>query len=73
MGYPERLTTSFTGEERRIQGVDSVVISCGGQEGNALYHALKDKVQEIHLAGDANGIRRAHDATREGATVGRLL
>jgi 2,4-dienoyl-CoA reductase-like NADH-dependent reductase (Old Yellow Enzyme family)/thioredoxin reductase len=63
----------FTGEERRISGVDTVVIACGGQEDNALYHALKDRVKEIHLAGDAHGIRRVHDATREGATVGRLL
>ena len=39
----------------------------------SMYHALKDRVKEIHLAGDAHGIRRVHDATREGAAVGRLL
>ena len=63
----------FTNEERRIEGVDTVVIGCGGQEDNALYYALKDKVREIHLVGDANGIRRIVDATLDGATVGRAL
>ena len=63
----------FTGEERRITGVDTVVIACGGQEDNALYHALKDRVKEIHLVGDAHGVRRVHDATREGAVAGRLI
>jgi len=63
----------FTSEERRIEGVDTVVIACGGREDNALYYALKDQVNEIHLVGDANGVRKIHDATMEAATVGRLL
>jgi pyruvate/2-oxoglutarate dehydrogenase complex dihydrolipoamide dehydrogenase (E3) component len=63
----------FTNEERRIEGVDTIVIGCGGQEDNALYYALKDEIREIHLVGDANGIRRILDATLDGATVGRAL
>ena len=63
----------FTREERRIEGVDTVIIAYGGREDNALYYALKDKVKEIHIIGDAHGIRRVHDATREGAIVGRVL
>ena len=63
----------FSREERRIEGVDTVVIAYGGQEDNALYYALKDKVKEIHIIGDAHGIRRVHDATREGAVAGRAL
>jgi thioredoxin reductase len=63
----------FNGEERRIEGVDTVVIACGGREDNALYYALKDRVKEIYVVGDANGVRRIHDATREGATAGRAL
>lgn len=43
--------------ERKIEGVDTVVIACGGRENNALYYALKDRVKEIHLVGDAMGIR----------------
>jgi 2,4-dienoyl-CoA reductase-like NADH-dependent reductase (Old Yellow Enzyme family)/thioredoxin reductase len=63
----------FSREERSISGLDTVVVACGGQEDNALYRALKDRVKEVHLVGDANGVRRIHDATREGATAGRLL
>jgi NADPH-dependent 2,4-dienoyl-CoA reductase/sulfur reductase-like enzyme len=63
----------LTHEERRIEGIDTVVIGCGGQENNALYYALKDHVKEIYLVGDANGVRRITDATLDGATVGRVL
>ena len=63
----------FSREERRIEGVDTIVIAYGGREDNALYYALKDKVKEIHIIGDAHGVRRVHDATREGAIAGRAL
>jgi len=63
----------FTSEENRIEGVDTVVLGCGGKENNSLYYALKGQVPEIHAVGDANGVRKVHDATMEGATVGRQL
>ena len=64
----------FTNEERRIEGVDTVVVACGGKEDNALYYALKDQVKEIRLIGDAsNAQRRIHDITMEGATLARFL
>jgi hypothetical protein len=53
--------------------VDTVVIGCGGQENNGLYYALKGKVKEIHIVGDASGIRRLHDMTMDGAILGREL
>jgi thioredoxin reductase len=61
----------FTNEERRIEGVDTVVVACGGREDNSLFYNLKDQVEEIYVAGDANGVRKVHNATMEGATVGR--
>jgi len=63
----------FSREERRIDGIDTVVIAYGGREDNAMYYALKDKVREIHVVGDANGVRRVNDATGDGAAVGRAL
>ncbi|MDP2919114.1 MAG: hypothetical protein Q8O43_02705 [Dehalococcoidia bacterium] len=63
----------FTRAERRIEGVDTVVYAYGGKEENSLYYALKDKVKEVYKIGDANGVRRVHDATREGAVVGRTV
>ncbi len=63
----------FTNEERRIEGVDTVVVACGGRENNALYYNLKDQVDEIYVVGDANGIRKVHNATMDGAIVGRTV
>jgi pyruvate/2-oxoglutarate dehydrogenase complex dihydrolipoamide dehydrogenase (E3) component len=64
---------SLTYEERRIEGVDTVVCSYGGKENNALYYALKDKGIEPHIIGDAYNIRRVRDATMDGAIVGRAI
>lgn len=63
----------FNREERRIEGADTIIIAYGGQDNGALYYALKEKVKEIYVVGDASGVRRVHDATMEGATVGRAL
>jgi len=64
----------FTNEERRIEGVDTVVVACGGKENNALYYALKDRVKQLHLIGDAGGSQqRIHDITMEGATLARFV
>ncbi|MEE8352921.1 MAG: FAD-dependent oxidoreductase, partial [Dehalococcoidales bacterium] len=62
-----------TQEARPIEGVANVVIAFGGREDRALYDLLGDRVPEVHVIGDANGVRRIHDATREGAIVGRAL
>jgi len=63
----------FSGREVIYDAVDTVVVGCGGEENNALYYALTDKVKELHLVGDAGGIRRLHDMTMDGARVGRIL
>jgi len=63
----------FTQEDRQITGVGTVILACGGREDNALYYEVAGKVGEVHLVGDANGVRRINDATREGAIVGRAL
>ncbi|MDP2919294.1 MAG: FAD-dependent oxidoreductase [Dehalococcoidia bacterium] len=63
----------FTGQERRIEGVDTVVLACGGVENNSLYYALKGKVKEIYRVGDCNGVRKLLWATNDGAVLGRML
>ena len=64
---------TLTNQERRIEGVDSVVIAYGGQPDDALYRALKDRVKELHVVGEAHTIRKLHHITMDGATVGREL
>ena len=63
----------FTHNERQITGVGTVVLACGGRENNSLYYNILDRFSEVHLIGDANGVRRINDATRDGAIVGRAL
>jgi NADPH-dependent 2,4-dienoyl-CoA reductase/sulfur reductase-like enzyme len=62
-----------TQQTRTIEDVDSVVIAFGGREERTLYDLLGDRVPEIHVIGDANGVRRINDATHDGAVVGRAL
>ena len=64
---------SHTGAERRIDGVDSVVLCLGTQSDDRLYHEMKGQVGERYLVGSAFAPRLIADATQHGANVGRLL
>jgi thioredoxin reductase len=64
---------AHTMEERRIEKVDTVVLSLGSRPDDRLYGALKGKVKELHLVGSAFAPRRLVDATQHGATIGKLL
>jgi thioredoxin reductase len=62
-----------TGEERSMEGVDTVVLSLGSRPDTRLHAALRGTVRELHLVGAAFAPRRLVDATQHGADVGRLL
>jgi 2,4-dienoyl-CoA reductase-like NADH-dependent reductase (Old Yellow Enzyme family) len=63
----------ITKQPGRIDGVDLVVASYGGEAADALYHAAKGRVAELYLVGDALAPRRLMDAVLEGAIAGRRL
>lgn len=63
----------FTGEQRQIDGVDSVVFAWYNQANNSLYRALQGKVPALHAIGDCVAPRRVIDAVREGFLLGRSL
>lgn len=63
----------FTDQGKAIEGIDTVVLSCGGVENNELFYALKGQVKELHAAGDCKGVRKILWATNDGATVGRMI
>jgi len=63
----------FTDEDRDIEGIDTVVLSCGGVENNELFYALKGQVKELHAAGDCKGVRKILWAVNDGATIGRTI
>ena len=63
----------YSGEERRIEGVDTVVLAMGSRSTDALYRALKDQVHEIHAIGDCVAPRGVHNAILEGTRVARAI
>ena len=63
----------FTMAERVIDGVDTVVMVTPGRANDRLFHELKGRVKEIHLAGDCVTPRDTEAAILEGHRVGRML
>jgi mycofactocin system FadH/OYE family oxidoreductase 2 len=63
----------YTGEERRIEGVDTVVLSMGARSTDGLYRALRGRVPALHAVGDCVAPRGVHHAILEGTRVARLL
>ncbi len=64
---------AWSGEERSIDDVDSVVFAWYHKANNSLYRSLKGKVKELYAIGDCVAPRKAMDAIREGFMVGRKL
>jgi len=67
------VTNVHSGAERRIEGVDTVVLSMGSRSTDALYRALRGRVSELHAAGDCVAPRGVHHAILEGTRVARAL
>ena len=63
----------YTRAERRIEGVDTVVLSMGSRSVDALYRALKGQVAVLHAIGDCVAPRGIHQAILEGTRVARLV
>jgi mycofactocin system FadH/OYE family oxidoreductase 2 len=67
------VANAYTGAVRRIEGVDTVVLSMGSRSTDALYRALKGRVSALHAIGDCVAPRGVHHAILEGARVGRAM
>jgi len=63
----------YSGQEWRIDGVDTVVRAAPPQANDALYFALKGRVKELYRVGDCVAPRRVEAAILEGHLVGRSL
>ncbi len=63
----------FTRAERRIEGVDTVVLAMGSRSTDGLYRALKGQVGALHAIGDCVAPRGIHQAILEGTRVARAL
>jgi mycofactocin system FadH/OYE family oxidoreductase 2 len=63
----------LTRQERTIEEVDSVVLALGSVANDSLYKALKGKVPELYLVGQALAPRKMLDSTLDGLRVGRMV
>jgi len=63
----------LTRQERTIEEVDTVVLALGSAANDSLYKALKGKVRELYLVGQALAPRKMLDSTLDGLRVGRLV
>ena len=63
----------FSGAERRIESVDTVVLATGSRSTDELYRALKGQVAELHAAGDCVAPRGVHQAILDGTRVARAI
>lgn len=68
-----RLENEYSGRDVSIDGVDTVVLAWGGRAVDDLHRALKGKVPQLELVGDALAPRRMHDAMLEGTRAARRI
>ncbi|MBI3976878.1 MAG: FAD-dependent oxidoreductase [Chloroflexi bacterium] len=67
------LQNEYSGRKWALDGVDTVVLSWGGKAVDGLYGALKGKVPQLDLVGDAAASRGLHDAILEGTRAARKI
>ena len=68
-----RCRSTLTGEENVLRGIDAVVAAIGSTSNAELATALRGRVEELHVIGDANLPQTVEHATYQGARIGRLL
>ena len=67
------LVNTFTGQETRIEEIDTVVLACGSRAETGLEAAVKGRFAETYAVGDCRAPRRMVHAVLEGARVSRLV
>jgi len=72
-GQAVRTVNLYTGTETVLENVDAVVLATGPKANDALYHALKGAVAELHRIGDCVAPRKLDHAIYEGELAGREL
>src|SRR5439155_4681804 len=68
-----RARNEYSGRPTVLEPVDTVVLSYGGCAVDTLYRALKGKVPELVLVGDAAAPRLLHDAILEATRAARAI
>jgi thioredoxin reductase len=68
-----RLEDATTGAEHVLDGVTGVVVAAGGVASDGLHAALRGRVADLKLVGDALAPRTAMEAIYEGHAAGRAV
>jgi 2,4-dienoyl-CoA reductase-like NADH-dependent reductase (Old Yellow Enzyme family)/thioredoxin reductase len=63
----------YSGVEDRLEGIDSVVLACGGVSESGLFEEVRELHDDVHLLGDAFAPRRLVFATRQAYALAKLL
>src|SRR3989475_27223 len=63
----------YSGAERRIEAVDTVVMAAGSRSTDSLYRALKGRVSELYAVGDCVAPRGVHQAILDATRVARAI
>ena len=63
----------YSGAERRIEPVDTVVMAAGSRSTDSLYRALKGGVSELYAVGDCVSPRGVHQAILDATRVARAI
>lgn len=66
-------STASIGREWNTQGINTVVLACGGFPNDGLYIALKPKVKELHMVGDCEAPLPIERAMYSAELLGRAL
>ncbi len=67
------LRNEYSGRRWTLENIDTVVLAYGGRAVDGLYRALKGRVPELSLVGDAMAPRLLHDALLEGTRAARRI
>lgn len=65
----DKVIASINGERHELSGHETIVLAAGTVSNNQLGPELSNKVNNIHVIGDASDPRKAIDAIEEGARV----
>ena len=63
----------FGGNVQSSEGIDTVVVSRGSKANDGLYKALKGRVKELYVIGQALAPRKMLESTLDGLRVGRMV
>jgi thioredoxin reductase len=63
----------FSGAERRIEPVDTVVLAAGSRSTDTLYRALRCQIARLYAVGDCVAPRGVHQAILDGTRAARAL